>query len=87
MALDNIRVIAHNTCMDQSELTVEEAARVLGYHPGHIRRLILAGRVTARRIGRRTLVISREDVERLAREGRQRPGRKPRTNQQEGTSG
>jgi excisionase family DNA binding protein len=64
--------------MEQREYTVQEAAARLGYHPGHVRRLILAGELGARRIGARVLVIPATEVERLARRGRQRPGPKPR---------
>jgi excisionase family DNA binding protein len=64
--------------MSAREFTVEEAAAALAYHPGHIRRLILAGRLKARRIGARVLVIPASEVARLAAEGHQRPGPKPR---------
>lgn len=46
------------------EVTVEEAARIIGMHPGAIRRAIQAGRIKARRIGQRVYVIEREEAER-----------------------
>ena len=68
--------------MEQRELTVQETGRRLGYHPAHVRRFILAGRLSARRLSARVLVVPVEEVNRLTREGRQRPGPK-RKRQQE----
>lgn len=45
-------------------LTVKEAAKELGYHPDHVRRLIRAGKLRAERFGP-VLAISRQEVERI----------------------
>lgn len=45
-------------------LTVKEAAKELGYHPDHVRRLLRAGKLRADRFGRAWL-ISRQEVERV----------------------
>jgi len=37
--------------MPEDWLTTEQAAEVSGYHPDHIRRLIRAGRLKARKFG------------------------------------
>lgn len=59
------------------EVTVEEAARIIGMHPGAVRRAIQAGRITARRIGQRVYLIEREEAERY-RDNAPKRGR-PRT--------
>ncbi len=60
--------------MADDELTVDEAATALGMHPGAVRKVILAGRLAARRIGQRLLLIPRAEVERYRTE-RLPPGR------------
>lgn len=57
--------------------TVREAARLLGYHPFSIYRLVCLGKLRHRRLGPKTLLFSREDLiryrERSARWRRGRP--------------
>lgn len=63
-------------------MTVEEAARIIGMHPGAVRRAIVAGRIKARRIGQRLYVVEREEAERY-RDNAPKRGR-PRTPKQGG---
>jgi excisionase family DNA binding protein len=37
--------------MSEDWITTNEAAELAGYHPDHVRRLILAGKLEARRFG------------------------------------
>ena len=46
-------------------LTVREAAKLLGYHPNHLRRLLRKGAVSGRKQRNRHWAISRREVERL----------------------
>jgi len=45
-------------------LTTNKAARILGYHPDHLRRLLRDGTIEARKFGRDWL-IDRQEVERI----------------------
>ena len=45
-------------------LTVPEAAEILNYNPGHLGRLLRAGRVKGEQVGGRWL-IARSEVERI----------------------
>ena len=45
-------------------LTVPEAAEILDYHPGHLSRLLRAGKVKGERVGGRWM-IDRQEVERI----------------------
>ena len=47
--------------MNNDWISTEEAARISGYHPNHIRRLIKAGEIQARKWGS-ALMISRNSV-------------------------
>lgn len=57
--------------------TVREAARVLGYHPFSVYRLVWLGKLRHRRLGPKTLLFSREDLvryrESLAKAKRGKP--------------
>lgn len=44
-------------------LTTKQAADILGVTDSHVRRLIIAGKLPAERVGPRMLVLKREDVE------------------------
>ena len=50
--------------MAEHEITVEEAAAIIGMHPGAVRRAITGGRLKARRLGARLYVIERAEAER-----------------------
>ena len=50
--------------MMERPLTVEEAAKQLGYHPDHVRLLLRTGRVKGERIGQ-VWLIDRQEVERI----------------------
>ena len=54
--------------------TVREAARVLGYHPFSVYRLVCLGKLRHRRLGPKTLLFSREDLLRY-RDGLERARR------------
>jgi len=58
-------------------LTVAEAAASLGISQQRVRKLIADGRVTARRIGKRVLVIESRALEAI-RVRNERPGPKPK---------
>ncbi len=45
-------------------LTVKEAAKALGYHPDHVRRMLRAGTITGERVGPIWL-IDHAEVERI----------------------
>ncbi len=47
--------------MAEDWISTSEAARISGYHPNHIRRLIRSGEIVARKWGS-ALMISRESV-------------------------
>lgn len=59
--------------------TVREAARILGFHPFSVYRLVWLGKLRHRRLGPKTLLFSREDLVRYreslerARRGRPTP--------------
>ncbi|MBI4349468.1 MAG: helix-turn-helix domain-containing protein [Elusimicrobia bacterium] len=57
--------------------TVREAARVLGYHPFSIYRLVWLGKLRHRRLGPKTLLFSREDLLRYQESLRQAKRGKP----------
>ncbi|MBI4423349.1 MAG: helix-turn-helix domain-containing protein [Elusimicrobia bacterium] len=60
--------------------TVREAAKLLGYHPFSVYRLVFLGKLRHRRLGPKTLLFSREDLVRYqdgvtrAKRGKPMPG-------------
>lgn len=62
----------------EPELTVEEAAALLGLSVAGVRRRIQRGDLKARRVGARLWLIPREEVERAQSAGKLKPGPKPR---------
>ena len=50
------------------KLTVKQAAKELGYHPGHIRRLIKAETIKAEKLSGLIWLIDREEINRIKRE-------------------
>ncbi len=63
--------------MDGDEVTVREAAALLGLDVSQVRRRIQAGQLPARRVGMRLWLIPRAEVEAAAKIGRLPPGPKP----------
>ena len=59
------------------EITVSEAAVLLGLDVTQVRRRIQAGHLPARRVGMRLWLIPRNSVEAAAKIGRLPPGPKP----------
>ncbi len=60
--------------------TVREAARVLGYHPFSVYRLVWLGKLRHRRLGPKTLLFSREDLLRYRESLRKAKKGKPMPN-------
>lgn len=52
------------------EMTVAEAADILQKHPQQVRWLIAHGHLTARRVGQRLLLVTKESVQKEAKRGR-----------------
>ncbi len=53
--------------------TVREAARILGYHPFSVYRLVCRGMLRHRRLGPKTLLFAREDLLRYQEQARRDP--------------
>lgn len=51
-----------------NKLTVKQAAKALGYHPDHVRRLLRAGVIRAEKVGGLVWLIDQEEVNRIKRE-------------------
>ena len=64
--------------MNERELTVTEAAEVLGVDPSVVRRRIRLGEMRARRVGPRLYLIPADEVARHKAMGKLKPGPKPR---------
>jgi excisionase family DNA binding protein len=60
------------------EYSVQQAADALGLTESAIRKRIQRGEMAARRVGARMLLISKGEVERWQKLGKQRPGPKPK---------
>ena len=66
-------------------LTVDEAAQELGLTPPAIRRAIMRGLIEPKRLGRRTNLIPRTQVEEYRAKHRGRMGRPAKTDKQPAT--
>ena len=64
--------------IEEGWATIQEAAKVVNYRPGHIRRLALTGAVEARKVGARLWLVNVEDLQ--AYKARVRPGRPRKDN-------
>lgn len=64
-------------------MTVDEAAAALGMKADGVRKRIQKGQMQARRVGARLYLIPSEEVERWRELGRQRPGPKPKADDQD----
>ena len=51
-----------------NKLTVKQAAKELGYHPDHVRRLIRANVIKAEKLSGLIWLIDREEINRIKRE-------------------
>ena len=74
--LGNTRCSVYDSTMDRHEITVREAAALLGLDVSQVRRRIQAGHLPARRVGMRLWLIPRTSVEAAAKIGRIPPGPK-----------
>ena len=63
-------------------LSTQEAAKMAGYHPDHIRRLIRKGDIQARKWGNAWMVNKESLLAYLVRIGTQGERRGPKTNQE-----
>jgi excisionase family DNA binding protein len=61
-----------------THMTLADAARELGLDPSTLRYRLKRGDMRGEKVGPRTWLIPRDEIERWRHIGRQKPGRKPR---------
>lgn len=64
--------------MEPTEITADEAAKILGVLARQVRWYLAKGLLPGRRIGARLLVFRRKDVEKIAKNKPKKTGRPPK---------